>query len=36
VFGIFLGFALWWDKILGLNYNSTLINAVFILIFFGG
>ena len=35
VFGIFLGFALWWDKILGLNYNSTLINAVFILIFLG-
>jgi len=35
VFGIFLGFALWWDKILGFNYNSTLINAVFILIFLG-
>lgn len=35
VFGIFLGFALWWEKILGLFYNSVYINRVFILIFIG-
>jgi cytochrome c oxidase subunit 1 len=35
VFGIFLGFALWWEKILGLYYNSFLISRVFILIFLG-
>ena len=35
VFGIFLGFALWWDKIFGLFYNSSYINGVFLLIFTG-
>jgi len=35
VFGIFLGFALWWEKILGLFYNSVQINRVFLLIFLG-
>lgn len=35
VFGIFLGFALWWEKILGFFYNSSVMNRVFLLVFLG-
>lgn len=35
VFGIFAGFCLWWNFIIGFSYNKFLINRIFFLMFFG-